>query len=141
MSFFERFTKKKKQERLENFGAAPGVEKTPRSVSHIQESGSAPQQISGIAYTSVLAYPVVSEKAADAEAEGVYTFVVERTAKKPAIRRAMLERYGVNPKKIRIMNYDGKRLRFGRNGGRRTDWKKAMVTLPKGKTIHVHEGV
>jgi large subunit ribosomal protein L23 len=35
----------------------------------------------------------------------------------------------------------GKAVRFGRMSGRRSDWKKAIVTLPKGKTIDIYEGV
>jgi large subunit ribosomal protein L23 len=45
------------------------------------------------------------------------------------------------PSDVRIMNVEGKRVRTGRNLGKRRDWKKAIVTLPKGKTIHIHEGV
>ena len=32
-------------------------------------------------------------------------------------------------------------MRSGRKFGRRGDWKKAMITLPKGQSINIHEGV
>ena len=35
----------------------------------------------------------------------------------------------------------GKRVRYGRTEGKKKDWKKAIVTLPKGETIKVYEGV
>ncbi len=94
----------------------------------------------GSAYR-VLVRPVVSEKAAGAEASGVYTFVVDKDAGKTQISRAVEQVYGVAPQKVRIVNMQGKTVRFGRQVGRRSDWKKAMVTLPRGQSINIHEGV
>jgi ribosomal protein L23 len=31
--------------------------------------------------------------------------------------------------------------RFGRTVGRRSSWKKAVITLPMGATISIHTGV
>ena len=89
----------------------------------------------------VLIRPFISEKAAIAETNGVYTFVVVDTATKIEIRNAVKQVYGVEPKKVRVMNMEGKAKRYGRNRGRRSDWKKAIVTLPKGQSISIHEGV
>jgi len=57
------------------------------------------------------------------------------------ISKAVESRYGIKPSKVRIMHRKGKKTRSGRVLGRRIDWKRALVTLPKGKTIDVHEGV
>ena len=57
------------------------------------------------------------------------------------IKQAVKEIYGVVPLKVRIMNYEGKATRFGRTPGRKSDWKKALVTLPKGQSMKLHEGV
>jgi len=89
----------------------------------------------------VLVSPVVSEKAAGQEIMGQYTFVVYSNATKIQIKQAIKEIYNVMPEAVRIMNFEGKRKRFGRNRGKRKDWKKAVVTLPKGRTISIHEGV
>ncbi|MBT4120863.1 MAG: 50S ribosomal protein L23 [Candidatus Magasanikbacteria bacterium] len=89
----------------------------------------------------VLVRPFISEKAAIAETNGIYTFVVKDTATKIEIRNAVKQVYGVEPKKVRVMNMEGKAKRYGRNRGRRSDWKKAIATLPKGQSISIHEGV
>ena len=103
-------------------------------------SSDAKQAIRLSRFSSVLTHPLVSEKAAHAEAQNVYTFVVARDTNKYAIKQAVKDIYGVMPMKVRIMNYEGKVAQGGR-GGRRSDWKKAVVTLAKGQSIRIHEGV
>jgi large subunit ribosomal protein L23 len=89
----------------------------------------------------VLIRPVVSEKASIAESMNVYSFRVEKSTDKETIKRAVKAVYGVMPTKVRIVNVEGKAVR-GRSGmTRRGDWKKALVTLPKGQSIGIHEGV
>lgn len=90
---------------------------------------------------SILVKPLVSEKAAIAETANTYTFVVTNDATKLTVKRAVKEVYGVMPIRVRMLNVQGKYVRFGRGYGRRSDWKKAIVTLPKGQTIRIHEGV
>lgn len=89
----------------------------------------------------VLLKTLVSEKAAMFEGKGVYTFIVYKQANKLEVKKAVKEIYGVNPEKVRMINVEGKQVRFGAKQGRQSDWKKAIVTLPKGKTINIHEGV
>ena len=89
----------------------------------------------------MLAQPVVSEKASGLEKRGTYTFVVKSSANKISIKQAVKEVYGVRPRAVRIVSIEGKRLSWGRRPGKRSDWKKAVVTLPKGNTISIHEGV
>jgi large subunit ribosomal protein L23 len=38
-------------------------------------------------------------------------------------------------REVRVMNYLGKMRRMGRFSGRRSDWKKAIVTLKQGERI------
>jgi len=83
----------------------------------------------------------VTEKAMRGEGQGVYTFVVAAHATKIDIKRAVKETYGVSPKSVRVIWTEGKQSRLGRRRGRRSDSKKAIVTLPKGETISIHEGV
>lgn len=89
----------------------------------------------------ILLQTLVSEKATIAEGYGVYTFVVNNKTNKLEVKKAVKEIYGVVPKKVRIINIEGGQTRFGNRFGRRSDWKKAIITLPKGKTINIHEGV
>jgi large subunit ribosomal protein L23 len=91
--------------------------------------------------TTVLIRPILSEKALNAEANGTYTFEVAREATKIQVKQAITSLYGVTPKKVRMMNIEGKKTLFRRVRGSRSAYKKAIVTLPKGKTISIHEGV
>jgi large subunit ribosomal protein L23 len=100
----------------------------------------APVKPTGMAHR-VLVRPLLSEKTVRQEAIGTYTFVVNKAATKPAIKEAVEKVYGVRPVNVRVAHVDGKDVRFGSSQGRRNEWKKAFVTLPKGKTISIHEGV
>lgn len=90
---------------------------------------------------AVLLRAIVSEKSTMNEGRSVYTFQVIRTATKIDVKNAVRMTYGVSPTMVRMINMEGKQVRFGQTMGRRSDWKKAMVTLPKGTTLDVHEGV
>lgn len=90
---------------------------------------------------NILVKPLVSEKSARSESAGVYTFVVKSKATKVDIKKAIKALYGILPAKVRVMNFEGKRKMIGRVSGKRSDWKKAVVTLPKGKNIDIHTGV
>lgn len=89
----------------------------------------------------VLVRPLLSEKSARGEKHGQYTFAVSMDATKTEIIRAVEQVYGVKPSSVRTLVTEGKIARFGRSVGRRKDWKKAIVTLPEGKTISIHTGV
>ncbi len=94
----------------------------------------------GIAY-KVLVKPLVTEKVASQTENGKYVFEVSKGSNKIEIAKAIKEVYGAKVTKVNIINMEGKRKRVGRTIGRRKDWKKAIVTLEKGKTIKVYEGV
>lgn len=87
----------------------------------------------------VLVSPLITEKSAREEQFGKYTFEVASGATKTAISEAVETRYGVAPVKVNVVNLPGKVKRFGRYWGKQTDTRKAIVTLPKGKTINVYE--
>jgi large subunit ribosomal protein L23 len=85
--------------------------------------------------------PVMTEKSSAAYQERrEYTFEVEPTATKPAIRSAIESLFGVKVTGVWTANVRGKTRRVGRSVGRRADWKKAIVTLREGDTIEVFEG-
>jgi large subunit ribosomal protein L23 len=89
----------------------------------------------------VLIKPLITEKGAKQTEQGKYFFMVSPKANKIMIKQAMLETYGIRPIQVNIVNLLGKKVRSGRRLGVRKDWKKAIVTLPKGKTIDVYKGV
>ncbi len=91
---------------------------------------------------SVLLRPLVSEKASHQQTmNNQYFFAVAISANKIEIAKAVKAVYGINPVSVNVIRYEGKVRNFGRVRGKRKDWKKAIVTLPKGKTIALYEGV
>ncbi len=91
--------------------------------------------------SKVLIKPLVTEKSAVAESLNKYSFLINRSANKYQVQQAIFEMYGVKPLSVNVMNVQGKWVRFGRTTGRHSDFRKAVVTLPKGKTIAIHKGV
>jgi len=89
----------------------------------------------------VIVRPLISEKAANLAGANQYVFVVRKNANRVQVRTAIKTMYGVSPLSINILNVPGKKVRFGRREGSRSDWKKAIITLPAGQTINVYEGV
>jgi len=89
----------------------------------------------------ILVKPLVTEKASVKASENKYFFEVAGKANKIEVAKAIFEVYGIKPLKVNIINHTGKKVRYGRTKGVRSDWKKAIVTLPEGKSINVYEGV
>lgn len=77
----------------------------------------------------VIIKPVISERSMDMAPNKKYTFRVATDANKTQIKLAIEEIFGVEVKKVNIMNYDGKVKRMGRTAGKTAAYKKAIVTL------------
>ena len=71
--------------------------------------------------------------------ERKYTFRVPLSATKIQIRQAVEQIFKVKVQAVNTMRYEGKMKRLGRTQGRRSDWKKAVVTLKPGETIELFE--
>ncbi len=90
----------------------------------------------------LLKRPLLSEKVVRLqETENTYSFEVPRSANKVEIRRAIEEIFEVSVTDVRTISMRGKRKRLGRWEGRRSAWKKALVTLKKGDTLELFENV
>jgi large subunit ribosomal protein L23 len=84
----------------------------------------------------VLLAPHVSEKSQFvADAHNQVVFKVSRDATKPEIRQAVEFLFNVKVTEVTTVNVKGKRKRFGALQGRRSDWKKAYVSLAPGQEI------
>jgi large subunit ribosomal protein L23 len=84
----------------------------------------------------ILIAPVVSEKSTRAAVQGrQMVFKVLPDASKPEIRKAVEKMFDVTVTAIQVSNVKGKVKRFGQTLGRRSDWKKAYVTLAEGSDI------
>ena len=85
--------------------------------------------------------PVVTEKSAMGSQHGQVTFRVPLTATKPQIKTAVETLFGVKVKAVNTLVSKGKVKRFKGIVGRRSDTKKAMISLEDGQTIDVGTGV
>ena len=77
----------------------------------------------------IIIEPILSEKSYDGIANKRYTFKVVKSATKTQIKAAVDQIFQVKVDKVNTSNYDGKVKRMGRNEGRRSAFKKAIVTL------------
>jgi large subunit ribosomal protein L23 len=89
----------------------------------------------------VLIRPLITEKAANFGILNKYAFVVTGQSNKLEVAKAVYAVYGVKPTAVNIVCVKGKAVTRGRIKGRRSDLKKAIVTLKKGDTIKIYEGV
>ena len=85
----------------------------------------------------VLIAPVVSEKSTRlADANRQFVFKVVKDASKPEVRKAVELMFDVKVEAVQITNVKGKIKRSGSRLGKRSDWKKAFVTLAEGHDIN-----
>jgi large subunit ribosomal protein L23 len=85
----------------------------------------------------VLKQPHTSEKSTIlADKLKQFTFKVINTATKLEIKHAVEKMFEVKVKSISVVNVKGKNKRFRQISGRRSDWKKAYVTLCEGNDIN-----
>ena len=88
----------------------------------------------------ILIRPLLTEKiTALREATNTVGFVVHPDANRIQIRLAVEALLKVKVDKVNIMNVRGKVKRLGRFSGRRSDWKKALVTLKQGEKLEMYE--
>ena len=89
----------------------------------------------------VLKGPHLTEKSLMIKEEGhQLVFKVHPDSNNYQIRQPVQTAFKVDVLKVRTMNVRGKKKRMGRFVGRRSDWKKAIVTLKEGQTIEYYEG-
>ena len=95
---------------------------------------------------NILIKPVITEKmTAEAENLNRFGFVVDRSANKIEIKKAVEEAYDVTVESVRTMVCIGKkRTRGTKSGfisGRTKTYKKAIVTLSEGDTIDFYSNI
>ena len=95
---------------------------------------------------SIIIAPVITESSMEAQQLGKYTFRVAIDSNKIEIGKAIEEI--AKPEKVNVVKVntlivkgETRRSLNKRDTGRTSDWKKAIITLAKGQTIHKFEGV
>ena len=81
----------------------------------------------------------LSEKGSRIAALDQYLVDVAMKANKIEIRDAVERLFNVKVTKVNTITCRGKWRRLSHQWGRRSDWKKAIVTLQKGQKIEVKE--
>lgn len=89
----------------------------------------------------IISSPVVTEKSTLGSQYGQVTFRVPGEATKPKIKQAVETLFEVKVKGVNTLVNKGKNKRFKGVKGRRSDVKKAIVTLEEGQTIDVGTGL
>jgi large subunit ribosomal protein L23 len=86
--------------------------------------------------TEVIRRPLVTEKTTGLRDDGrTVVFEVAKAANKIDIKRAIEKLLGAKVAEVRTLTTRGKLKRQGRYVGRRSDWKKAYVTLRAGEKL------
>ena len=88
----------------------------------------------------VIRKPLVTEKTTlEKDEKNVIAFEVERTANKIEIKEAVEKLFKVEVTAVKTANVAGKVKRVGRQIGKRSNWKKAYVSLKEGSNVDFFE--
>ena len=89
---------------------------------------------------SVIKKPHVTEKTSlGSDSNNTVSLVVDREANKIEIKQAIETLFKVKVADVRTVNVAGKMKRFGKTSAKRSNWKKAYVTLQEGQSIDFFE--
>lgn len=91
-------------------------------------------------YDTILG-PVITEKSTLLSEDSKVVFFVPLSANKKEIAEAVEELFKVKVTAVNTIRIHGKTKRFRGISGRRSDQKKAVVTLAEGHTIDVTTGL
>ncbi|MBN9413651.1 MAG: 50S ribosomal protein L23 [Candidatus Paracaedimonas acanthamoebae] len=90
---------------------------------------------------TVIQAPLMTEKSTIASQFRQYGFKTLLEATKPEIKSAIEQIFKVKVVAVNTLLQKGKTKRFKGREGRRSDYKKAIVTLAEGHTIDVGAGL
>ena len=89
---------------------------------------------------SVIKKPHVTEKTSlGSESSNTVALVVDKAANKIEIKQAVENLFKVKVADVRTVTVAGKVKRSGKTLGKRSNWKKAYVTLQEGQSIDFFE--
>ncbi len=99
------------------------------------------KQLSREAMYQVIRSPLITEKATMLSEKGQFVFRVAIDASKPEIKAAVEGLFGVTVLGVNTLVQKGKTKRFKGRPGKRSDVKKAFVTLAAGQSIDFSTGL
>lgn len=83
----------------------------------------------------VIKAPVITEKATILKESNKVVLKVDKSATKKEIKDAVEKLFKVKVENVRTIILPGKWKRVGRNVGKTSSWKKAIVTLKEGEKL------
>ena len=89
----------------------------------------------------IIIKPIVTEKSSLGAEYNQVTFQVNKVSTKKEIKLAIENIFQVRVKKVNTSIVKGKLKSFRGSLGKRSDYKKAFVTLEEGQTIDINAGV
>jgi large subunit ribosomal protein L23 len=88
----------------------------------------------------VIKKPLITEKTTtEKDVKNVVAVIVNADANKIQIKQAAEKLFNVEVKAVRTINMAGKVKRTGKNIGKRSNWKKAYISLNVGSNIDFFE--
>lgn len=88
----------------------------------------------------IIRSPIITEKSTVLGELNKYSFKIASYATKVQVKEAVEQIFGTEVKKVNVLNVKGKTKRFRGRLGKRPGYRKAIVTLPEGKTLDVLTG-
>ena len=90
---------------------------------------------------NVIVNPVVTEKSTTLSENNQIVFLVNINSNKIDIKKSIELIYGVKVSSVNVIRVKGKTKVFKGKVGKRSDYKKAIISLPKGQSIDLSLGV
>ena len=90
---------------------------------------------------NVIVKPVVTEKSTTLSENNQIVFLVNINSNKIDIKKSIELIYGVKVNSVNIIRVKGKTKVFKGKVGKRSDYKKAIISLSKGQSIDLSMGV
>ena len=95
------------------------------------------ENIHSKANTLILHKPWITEKTTDLGTVGKYVFVVDKSTNKSEVKKAIESVSKVGVVSVKIINVHSRKRRLGRSIGKKSGFKKAIVTLRPGEAIDI----
>jgi len=86
---------------------------------------------------NIIKKPLITEKSAMLAEGGKYAFVVDESATKNEVKKAVKDVYNVDAVNVNMLNRHPKSKRFKNIPSLRGGFKKAIVTLKEGQKIEI----
>ncbi len=100
------------------------------------------KRLAGVKDFNLFLEPIITEKSSMISQSGSrVVFKVPVSASKTDIKNAVERVFGVKVEAVKTLNILGKTKRTARGISKRQNVKKAYITLPKGQSISVVEGL